>query len=192
MLGIVAGLLGTAAAFGAVSALVTGGAHATTGRVLLDRRGLRAAGDAPAPAPRASAPACPSLRTSVASGRRGMRREGKPLWQRLYLDLVCLAVSGLIYWLTASTGLLGGRQPRLQPDAVAVGVHVLRPRAAVDRRHAAARAPARTGAVVDRRARRRPGSRRLARAPSCWSAPGAAARRSTAGWSSSGCCSPSA
>src|SRR5438309_7714131 len=35
VLGLVAGLLGTAAAFGAVSTLVSGGAHATTGRVLL-------------------------------------------------------------------------------------------------------------------------------------------------------------
>ena len=52
----------------------------------------------------------------------------KPLWQRLYLDLVALALSGLIYWLTAQHRLLGRRQPRLEPDAVAVGLHVLRAR----------------------------------------------------------------
>ncbi len=39
--------------------------------------------------------------------------------------------------------LLGGRQSRLQPDALALGVHVLRAGPALDRRDAAARAPAR-------------------------------------------------
>ena len=37
-------------------------------------------------------------------------------------------VSGLIYWLDRAHRLLGGRQPRLEPDAVAVGLHVLRAR----------------------------------------------------------------
>ncbi len=44
ILGLVAGLLGTAAAFGAVSALVTGGTHATHRAGAGDRRDLRAAG----------------------------------------------------------------------------------------------------------------------------------------------------
>jgi putative ABC transport system permease protein len=114
ILGIIAGLLGTAAAFGAVSALVTGGAHATTGRVLLIGAICILLASAGAGAARVGA-SVSSLRTSVASGRRGTRREGKPLWQRLYLDVICLAVSGLIYWLTASTGFSAVVSPDSNP-----------------------------------------------------------------------------
>ncbi|HEV7584166.1 MAG TPA: ABC transporter permease, partial [Solirubrobacteraceae bacterium] len=114
ILGIVAGLLGTAAAFGAVSALVTGGAHATTGRVLVIGAICVLLASAGAGAARVGA-SLSSLRNSVATGRRGTRREGKPLWQRLYLDLVCLAVSGLIYWLTASTGFSAVVSPDSNP-----------------------------------------------------------------------------
>ncbi len=114
MLGIVAGILGAAAAFGAVSALVSGGTHATTGRVLLVGGICVLLACAGAGAARIGA-SVSSLRTSVAGGRRGMRREGKALWQRLYLDIVCLAVSGLIYWLTASTGFSAVVNPDSNP-----------------------------------------------------------------------------
>jgi putative ABC transport system permease protein len=114
MLGIVAGVLGAAAAFGAVSALVTGGTHATTGRVLAIGAICVLMACAGAGAARVGA-SLSSLRTSVASGRRGMRREGKPMWQRLYLDLACLAISGLIYWLTASTGFSAVVNPDSNP-----------------------------------------------------------------------------
>ena len=43
------------------------------------------------------------------------QRERKPLWQRLYLDLVALALSGLIYWLTASTGFSAVVNPDSNP-----------------------------------------------------------------------------
>jgi len=46
---------------------------------------------------------------------RGTRREGKPLWRRLYLDFACLAISGLIYWLTASTGFSAVVNPDSNP-----------------------------------------------------------------------------
>jgi putative ABC transport system permease protein len=114
ILGIVAGLLGTAAAFAAVSALVTGGTHATTGRVLVIGAICVLLASAGAGAARVGA-SLSSLRSSVATGRRGTRREGKPLWQRLYLDLVCLLVSGLIYWLTASTGFSAVVSPDSNP-----------------------------------------------------------------------------
>ena len=114
ILGIIAGLLGTAAAFGAVSALVTGGAHATTGRVLLIGAICVLLASAGAGAARIGA-SLSSLRMSVASGRRGTRREHKPLWQRLYLDVACLVVSGLIYWLTASTGFSAVVNPDSNP-----------------------------------------------------------------------------
>jgi putative ABC transport system permease protein len=114
ILGVLAGLLGTAAAFGAVSALVSGGAHATVGRVLLVGAICVLLAGAGAGAARIGA-SMSSLRMSVATGRRGTRRHGKPLWQRLHLDLACLAVSGLIYWLTASTGFSAVVNPDSNP-----------------------------------------------------------------------------
>jgi putative ABC transport system permease protein len=114
LLGLVAGLLGTAAALGAVSALVAGGAHATLGRVLTTGAICVLLATAGAGAARIGA-SLSSLRTSVAAGRRGTRREGKPLWQRLHLDLLCLAISGLIYWLTASTGFSAVVNPDSNP-----------------------------------------------------------------------------
>jgi putative ABC transport system permease protein len=114
ILGTLAGLLGAVAAFGAVSALVTGGTHATAGRVLSIGAICVLLASAGAGAARVGA-SLSSLRSSVATGRRGMRRESKPLWQRLYLDVLCLAVSGLIYWLTASTGFSAVVSPDSNP-----------------------------------------------------------------------------
>ena len=76
--------------------------------------------------------------------------------------------------------LLSRRQPRLEPDAVAVDLHVLRPRAALDRRDAADAAPARAHRGGGRR---RPEGRRRGRAgvaASCSRARAGAARRSIA------------
>jgi putative ABC transport system permease protein len=114
ILGLVAGLAGAGAAFAAVSALVAGGAHATLGRVLATGAICVALAVAGAGAARIGA-SLASLRTSVAAGRRGTRREGRPLWQRLYLDLLALAISGLIYWLTASTGFSAVVNPDSNP-----------------------------------------------------------------------------
>jgi putative ABC transport system permease protein len=52
---------------------------------------------------------------SVSEGRRSARRDKPPLWQRLYLDLTALALSGLIYWLTASTGFAAVLNPDANP-----------------------------------------------------------------------------
>jgi putative ABC transport system permease protein len=52
---------------------------------------------------------------TVAEGRRSARREKRPLWRRLYLDLIALAISGLIYWLTASTGFAAVINPDANP-----------------------------------------------------------------------------
>jgi putative ABC transport system permease protein len=57
----------------------------------------------------------PVWRSTVAVARRGSGREGKPLWQRLYLDVAALVVSGLIYWLTASTGFSAVVNPDSNP-----------------------------------------------------------------------------
>src|SRR5207245_10445348 len=81
ILGILAGVTGTAAAFGAVSLLVSGGAHATPGRVLVTGGVCVLLAIAGAASARIGA-SVSSLRSSVAAGRRGTRREGTPLWQR--------------------------------------------------------------------------------------------------------------
>jgi putative ABC transport system permease protein len=114
ILGFVSGLFGTAIAFGAVSALVTGGAHATPGRALATGAVCVLLATLGAGAARIGS-SLSSLRTSVAAGRRSTRREVRPLWQRLYLDLACLAISGLIYWLTASTGFSAIVNPDSNP-----------------------------------------------------------------------------
>jgi putative ABC transport system permease protein len=54
-------------------------------------------------------------RSTVAAARTAIGRVRKPLWQRLYLDLICLVISGLMYWWTASTGY----QVVLAPEGVA-------------------------------------------------------------------------
>ncbi len=114
IIGLAAGLLGTIAAFAAVSALVSGGAHATTGRVLAVGAICILLATAGAAAARVGA-SLGSLRRSVATGRSRTRREGKALWQRLYLDVLCLVISGLIYWLTASTGFSAVVNPDSNP-----------------------------------------------------------------------------
>jgi putative ABC transport system permease protein len=55
------------------------------------------------------------FRGSVGDVRRSVRRVGKPLWQRLYLDLLALIVAALIYWLTARTGFSAVVNPDSNP-----------------------------------------------------------------------------
>src|SRR2546421_403528 len=54
-------------------------------------------------------------RSETARARRSVRRAAQPLWQRLYLDLLCLAVAGLVYWLTARTGFSAVVNPDSNP-----------------------------------------------------------------------------
>lgn len=114
LIGLVAGLLGAGAAFGAVSLLVSGGARLTPARALITVAVCVALAIAGAAAARIGASAR-VLSASVAEGRRSMQRERKPLWQRLYLDLAALVGSGLIYWLTASTGFSAVVNPDSNP-----------------------------------------------------------------------------
>ena len=59
-----------------------------------------------------------SLAGRIAAGvgaLREVQRPQKPLWQRLYLDVVALAVSGLVWWLTARTGFSAVVSPDSNP-----------------------------------------------------------------------------
>jgi putative ABC transport system permease protein len=114
IIGIVAGLLGTGIALAAVSSLVKGGAHLTAGRAMLTGAACVALAIMGAVAARLAANSA-ALRSSVAEARRPTLRRGRPLWQRLYLDIAALAGSGLIYWLTARTGFSAVVNPDSNP-----------------------------------------------------------------------------
>ena len=73
-------------------------------------------------------------------------RARTPLWQRLYLDLARARRQRPHLLADGPHRVLRRRQPGLQPDAVAVGLHVLRAGAALARRDAAARPPPRARA----------------------------------------------
>ena len=112
LLGILAGAIGTGVALAAVRLAGSGGVG--TDRILATFGigvGLSAAGAAAA---RVGA-GLVAFRGSVAESRRSVRRSGTPLWQRLYLDLIALAVAGLVYWLTARTGFSAVVTPDANP-----------------------------------------------------------------------------
>src|SRR4051812_36988512 len=115
LIGLVAGLAGAVGAFAAVSLLVKGGVPLTIGRGLLVGGSCVALAVAGAAAARLGATAG-VLRTTVLEARRTSRRERTPLWQRLYLDVAALALSGLIYWLTARTGFSAVVNPDSNPS----------------------------------------------------------------------------
>ena len=113
LLGLLAGALGTAIALLAVHLAGSAGGVGT-GRALVTFGicvGLAAAGAAAA---RIGA-GLNAFRASVSENRRSARRERPPLWQRLYLDVLCLVVSGLVYWLTARTGFSAVVNPDSNP-----------------------------------------------------------------------------
>jgi putative ABC transport system permease protein len=114
VVGVVAGVAGTAIAALASNGLVAGGVHLTVPRVAVAGAVCIALAVIGAAAARLGI-AARVLRSSVAEGRRGVRRERSPLWRRLGLDFVALAVSGLIYWLTARTGFSAVVNPDSNP-----------------------------------------------------------------------------
>jgi putative ABC transport system permease protein len=114
IVGTASGLAGAGLAFAAVSLLVTGGAQLTPTRGLLTTGACVALATAGAAAARLGA-SMSVLRGSVVEGRRAVQRERRPLWQRFYADVACLAVSGLIYWLTVRTGFSAVVNPDSNP-----------------------------------------------------------------------------
>jgi putative ABC transport system permease protein len=114
VIGLVAGLLGAGLAFAAVAALVEGPADVSAGRaagatlacVLLAAAGAMAA---------RLGTGLRVLGGTVVEGRRSVQRARAPLWQRLYLDVLALVLSGLVYWLTASTGFSAVVNPDSNP-----------------------------------------------------------------------------
>jgi putative ABC transport system permease protein len=114
VIGILGGLIGACAAFAAVSLIIKGGVGLTLARAAVTVGACVALAIAGAAVARLSAGAA-VWRASPADARRRVRREGRPLWQRLYLDWAMLALSGLVYWLTASTGFSAVVNPDSNP-----------------------------------------------------------------------------
>lgn len=114
IVGVLAGALGAGLSFAAVGLLIKGSVGLTTGRALTVVAVCVALAIAGGLAARLAA-GLRSLRESVAAGRQGAGRARKPLWQRLYLDFLALALSGSIYWLTASTGFSAVVNPDSNP-----------------------------------------------------------------------------
>ncbi len=112
-IGIVAGAIGAAVALEAVH-LVNAGGGIGTGRVLGALGICIALAIAGAAAARIGS-SLAAFRSSISASRRSVRRTGAPLWQRLYLDVVFLVISGLVYWLTARTGFSAVVNPDSNP-----------------------------------------------------------------------------
>jgi putative ABC transport system permease protein len=114
IVGLLAGLLGAGLSFASVALLIEGSVGLTPGRaisvvvlcVLLAIAGGMAA---------KLGTGLRALSETVAAGRGGSRGARKPLWQRLHLDLAALTISGLVYWLTASTGFAAVVNPDSNP-----------------------------------------------------------------------------
>lgn len=114
VIGVFAGLLGTVAAIAAVSLLISEGVGLTATRALVAGAVCVALAILGALTARLGTGVA-VWRGGIMAARRTVRRERKPLWQRLYLDLAALALSGLIYWLTASTGFSAVVNPDSNP-----------------------------------------------------------------------------
>jgi putative ABC transport system permease protein len=114
-IGIVAGLLGAGIALGAVTLILgAAGLGLNAGRAGVTVGACVALAVAGALAARLGA-TWSVWRATISESRHSVRREHPPLWQRLYLDVFALALSGLIYWLTASTGFSAVVNPDSNP-----------------------------------------------------------------------------
>jgi putative ABC transport system permease protein len=114
LIGLVAGIAGSALGFGAVQLLVSGGAQLTFWRGLatvIAAIALAIAGSAAA----RLASTREALSIEVTEARRPSERRRTPAWRRYYLDLLALALSGLIYWLTIRTGFSAVINPDSNP-----------------------------------------------------------------------------
>ena len=187
-IGIVAGLVGAGIAFGAVQLLVSGGAHLTTGRAIDHRGRQHRGGD---PRRRRGADRLHRVGAPPGGRRRKAKRgpRARPRVEALLPGPARLALSGLIYWLTIRTGFTAVVNPDANPTLslsvymffgpalLWIGATLLLVRL--------------RGRGLEWLARWASARNRGSLPRSCSPAPAAAGRRSTAGWWSSGCCSPS-
>jgi putative ABC transport system permease protein len=122
-LGLLAGALGTGVALLALATAVPHAGALGPQRTLACLAACATFAFAGALAARVGASAS-VFRQSVAAGRQSVQRAGKPLWQKLWLDVACLVGAGLIYWLTASTGFSAVVSPDSNPT-LSLSVYML-------------------------------------------------------------------
>ena len=113
LLGLAAGAAGTAVALGAVHLAGTAGGIGT-GRLLATFGVCVAVASGGAAVARIAA-ALSVFGRGIGEARVTVRRERPQLWERLYLDLAALAVSGFVYWLTVRTGFSAVVNPDSNP-----------------------------------------------------------------------------
>jgi putative ABC transport system permease protein len=113
-LGLLGGLLGAGLSALVTATAVSGGAHLTLARAGLVVGVCLVLGFLGAASARLGA-GVRMLMSGISDARRAVRRERAPLWRRLGLDFVALAISGLIYWLTARTGFSAVVNPDSNP-----------------------------------------------------------------------------
>ena len=114
IIGVIAGAIGTGVAIAAAQGLISGGVGLTAVRGIVIAAVCVALAAGGAMVARLGATAT-VWRASISASRRSVQRQHRPLWQRLYLDFVALGLSGLIYWLTASTGFAAVLNPDSNP-----------------------------------------------------------------------------
>jgi len=114
LVGVVSGLLGAGLALAAVALIVKGSVGLTATRVALVL-GICVVLALLGAATARLGTGARALSASVAEGRQATQRRRRALWERLYLDLAALALSGLVYWLTASTGFSAVVNPDSNP-----------------------------------------------------------------------------
>jgi putative ABC transport system permease protein len=114
VVGVVSGLLGAGLAFAAVALIVKGSVGLTATRVVLVL-GICVVLALLGAATARIGTGARALSASVAKGRQATQRHRRALWERLYLDFAALALSGLIYWLTATTGFSAVVNPDSNP-----------------------------------------------------------------------------
>lgn len=108
VLGTIAGAVGTGVSLGAVSWVAGGGVG---GGRLAAAAGICVAVAIAGTLAARLASAWPGLRRA----EHAPARSGPALWERLWLDVVALVVSGLVYWLTARTGFSAVVNPDSNP-----------------------------------------------------------------------------
>jgi len=113
-IGLLAGALGTGVALMSVRFLVSSAGTIGLARALATFGICIALAFAGALAARVGT-GLSAFRGSVVEAGRPVRRAGQPLWARLYLDILALVVSGLVYWLTARTGFSAVVNPDSNP-----------------------------------------------------------------------------
>jgi putative ABC transport system permease protein len=114
VLGLLAGILGAGLAVAATALLIPAGVGFTWTRTAVVVGVCVAVAWAGAFVARVGAGAR-AFTGPAGDARHGEARARTPLWQRLYLDVVALAVSGLIYWMTARTGFSAVVNPDSNP-----------------------------------------------------------------------------